>query len=584
MSLGIRVKLFLAFFYFIITGLAVTGFVLSHFLKENIEDRTRDELLSLAKSTRLLIESKSDPLDEVSGDSIADHAGEAASARVTLIREDGTVFGDSELTSTQVHEIENHGNRDEVREALTHGTGTSTRYSTTLMSDMMYVAVQFKTNDVRGTVRVSKPLTEVTTTVSGLRRILLYACLIGLLIAAMMSAVTSHLISRRLRALVRSAKQLVRGENLPRIEEGASDELGGLAMSLNDLSDKLEEYVAQLAEKRDLFEAVLNGMSEAVIALDEKSHVTLINRSGSMLLGITDRPTGKMLLETVRIPELYELASATAESEGKTKEFELHIGPPRRILARATPLQRGGVVIVLVDVTELRRLERIRRDFVSNVSHELRTPISIIQANAETLRDGAMDDPEASERFLGAVIAGAKRLSSLISDLLDISRLEEGKFELRTESIPVGAALHRAAAALETKAIERNFTVETRPCPDLAVQADSRALDQVLFNLVDNAVKYAGQGGKVVLRAREFEGRVRIEVEDNGPGIEPRYRDRLFERFFRVDKGRSREMGGTGLGLAIVKHLAAAMRGDVGMTPASPHGAVFWLLLDKADC
>lgn len=583
MTLGIRLKLFFAFLYFIVAGFIVTGLVLSHYLKKNMMEGTQAELLSLAKSTRLLLEKNIKNENEVDADKIADLAGAAFSDRVTIIRPDGKVVGDSNLTKEQLRHLENHADRKEVQDALAYGVGTSTRYSTTLTNDMMYVAVRFNASGKQGVVRVSKSLASITDAASGLKRILVFACLIGILVAALMSAVSSHLFSKRLQILVASAKKLVTGEARYRIREGAQDELGGLAGSLNALSDKLEEYVAQLAEKRDQFEAVLDGMSEAVIALDEQGHVTLINRAGTMLLGISDRPMGKMLLETVRIPELHELASASSKDENASNisEFDLHIGKSRRILARATKLHKGGVVIVLLDVTELRRLERIRRDFVSNVSHELRTPVSIIQANAETLRDGALEDAKAAGRFLDAMITSAKRLSSLIADLLDISRLEEGKFELRMEPVPIAAALHRAAAALETKAIERSFTIETTPCPSLSARADARALDQVLFNLVDNAVKYAGQGGKVTLRAVNEEKKIRIEVEDNGPGIEPRYRDRLFERFFRVDKGRSREMGGTGLGLAIVKHLTAAMHGEVGMKSAQPHGSVFWVLLDK---
>lgn len=582
MTAGIRFKLFFAFFSFVLIGLGITGFVLSHYLKKNIIDRTEDELLGFAKSTRLLIENYQGPIDEADYDRWADQVSAAILARVTVIRLDGTVLGDSDQTLEEVRKLENHGDRREVQDARRMGFGTSTRYSTTTLDEMLYVALRFQRGSDAGIIRVSTSLVEVSRAISGLRRILLFASLAGLIIAALMSAGSSHFFSRRLRTLVSSAQQLVKGEVQTRIEEGAQDELGGLAGSLNNLSDKLEEYVAQLAEKRDQFEAVLNGMSEAVIATDERQHVTLINRAGTILLGITGRPIGKMLLETVRIPVLHELAAFESGESHATREFDLHINSQRRILARATKLTNGGAVIVLLDVTELRRLERIRRDFVSNVSHELRTPIAIIQANAETLRDGALEDPEAASRFLDAMITNAKRLSNLIADLLDISRIEEGKFDLQLVPVSVSAALHRSAAALETKAIERNFTIEIEPCLDTVVSADARALDQVLFNLLDNAVKYAGQGGRVRMRAIAEDAGIRIEVEDNGPGIEPRYRDRLFERFFRIDKGRSREMGGTGLGLAIVKHLTAAMRGETGMKPAAPHGSIFWVLLNKA--
>jgi two-component system phosphate regulon sensor histidine kinase PhoR len=583
LSFGIRAKLFFAFFFFIVVGFSVTGLFLSRYLKENIIQRTEDELKSFAESARLFIERTGSPADEVEGDSIADALGKAFFARVTIIKMNGTVIGDSSLTLPEVRSVENHFSRPEIVEARRSGFGSSVRYSKTVKKNMMYVAVLCHGSQGSLVIRTSKSLDSVSTVVSVTNRILLWASIVGLLVAAVMSVIASHLFFRRLKSLVASAKSLVNGESGNRIDDANQDELGGLAGSLNELSDKLREYVTQLAERRDQFEAVLEGMSEAVVALDENGQVTLMNRAGAVLLGITDQPVSKVLLKTERLTALHELASSDETGQGIAREFDLKGDVPRRILARATRLSKGGVVIVLLDVTELRKLERLRRDFVSNVSHELRTPISIIQANAETLRDGAMEDTEAAIRFLDAMITSTKRLSSLIADLLDISRIEEGKLELHPEPIPVFTALKRAASSLETKASDRHCAIDTEPCPDVLVAADARALDQVLFNLVDNAVKYGGQGVKVTLRASADADVIRIEVEDDGPGIESEYRERLFERFFRVDKGRSREMGGTGLGLAIVKHLVLAMQGEVEMVPAIPHGSVFRVSLPRAN-
>ncbi len=555
---------------------------MSHYIRKDIVNRTENELLSYVKSARLLFEHTISDLNEQEIIHLADEISSALSQRVTIIQADGKVVGDSDLTEQQLYSVDNHENRVEVKAALLSEFGTATRYSTTIGSDLMYAAASFKIKDEVFVIRISKSLTAVSDAVHSLMRILFFASVIGLFIAALMSVVISHFFSRRLRSLVFSAKQLVIGEGRHRIKDDVQDEIGGLAGSLNALSDKLEEYVAQLAEKRDQFEAVLDGMSEAVIATDEKGQVTLINRAGAVLLGLTDCPSGRMLLETVRIPALYELVSSVQEPHGAhTREFDLPIESPRRILARATRLLNGGVVIVLLDVTDLRKLERIRRDFVSNVSHELRTPISIIKANAETLRDGALADQEVAERFLDAMINNAERLSCLISDLLDISRIEEGKLEFVTNPVSIEKVLNSAASALKTKASERQFTIEIEPCSRIFVLADERTLEQILFNLIDNAVKYSGIGGRVVMRAIDNEDNVLIEVEDNGPGIDSRYRDRLFERFFRIDKGRSRDMGGTGLGLAIVKHLVIAMKGEVGMKPAKPNGSIFWVLLPK---
>jgi two-component system phosphate regulon sensor histidine kinase PhoR len=580
---GIRIKLFIAFFTLIVISLLITAVVLSQYLKESLVSRIGDTLTHHAALGVIAVQSAPEPFDTPRADRLADRLGEAASARVTIIRKDGTVIGDSQLSLNEVKTIENHGDREEIRAALATGHGSVMRFSTTQNRHMLYVARVYERPEGRGVVRVSKAVAEMTEAVQGLRNVLVLACLIGLLTAAIMSGISSHLLSRRLRRLVRFAEALVSGQHKGHLDVSSRDEIGGLAGSLNEMSRRLQASLSQVAEQRDQFEAVLDGMNEAVLALDENGYVALINRAGAMLLGITGEPTGKMLLETVRLPALYQLAEGVDDASDEVAEFDIPGSPQRTILAKATPLRNGGVVIVLRDVSELRRLERVRRDFVSNVSHELRTPVSIIQANAETLQDGGMEDAKAAVRFLESITANAKRLSNLISDLLDISRIEEGQYALNIEPLAVGLSLRRAAAALETKAIERELTIKVENAGEIRVNADVRALDQILFNLLDNAVKYSGRGGRVVIRAEEEkEDTVRIEVEDNGPGVEPKFRDRLFERFFRVDKGRSRAMGGTGLGLAIVKHLVQAMSGKVGMTPAIPNGSVFWFSLPRS--
>jgi len=348
------------------------------------------------------------------------------------------------------------------------------------------------------------------------------------------------------------------------------------------LTDNLEKELGELVKERDRFEAVLEGMNDAVLTLDKDRRVSMINRAGIMLLSMGEQPIGKALLEMIRVPDLDLLLSRVSSNEASSLEFDLTEAVARRVLATASKLTSGDYVVVLQDVTELRRLETLRRDFVSNVSHELKTPISIISANAETLLGGAMDDREDAVRFLGSMVKNTARLTNLVSDLLDISRIEEGRFDIDKEHIPVVQSLRRAAAALETRAIEKDISLRVESGTDMEIIADARALDQVLSNLLDNAVKYTDNNGHVILRAAPDGQWIKIEIEDDGPGIEPGHRERLFERFFRVDKGRSREMGGTGLGLAIAKHLTNAMEGEIGMIPAKNRGSCFWLRLPKS--
>jgi two-component system phosphate regulon sensor histidine kinase PhoR len=272
----------------------------------------------------------------------------------------------------------------------------------------------------------------------------------------------------------------------------------------------------------------------------------------------------------------------TAERGGSTSaEFDLSGGPARRVQARATVQSDGGTVIVVHDVTEVRRLERVRRDFVANVSHELRTPISVIRANTETLLEGALDDPARARQFVDALFRHADRLGRLVSDLLDISRIEAGRYRLDLGSASVSEAAERVLDTLQTEADQKRVELTVDVSPDIRITADAKALEHVLMNLVGNAIKYTPEGGHVDVKAEPKGDDVRVEVLDDGPGIDPAHRERIFERFYRVDPGRSRDMGGTGLGLSIAKHLVEAMEGEVGVDPRSPHGSVFWFRLAR---
>ncbi|MCC7542290.1 MAG: hypothetical protein IT379_39090, partial [Deltaproteobacteria bacterium] len=280
----------------------------------------------------------------------------------------------------------------------------------------------------------------------------------------------------------------------------------------------------------------------------------------------------------IRAPAIAELTRAANEGRSGTAELVLH-GAAKHVLARAKPLASGrGTVLVLRDVTDAHKLDAVRRDFVANASHELRTPISVIRANAETLLDGAMEDPVHGPPMLEALLRNADRMARVVSDLLDISRIESGGWELSPSEVDARAAAAAVTERLGPMARSRNVTLEVKIAPHVRIRADAKAFDLVLSNLVENAAKYCDDGGRVEIDAIEGEhGRVTLEVRDDGPGIEPRHRDRIFERFYRVDPGRSRAVGGTGLGLSIVKNLVELMGGKVGMRPRSPRGSTFWV-------
>ncbi|MDD5305989.1 MAG: ATP-binding protein [Deltaproteobacteria bacterium] len=580
MRLGVRGRLFLVSFGLVLAVSAALSLFLEHEMKGTMEASVEDGLRREAHAALVAISLSGAPLTPERMDPIADRLGHATSARVTIMAPDGTVVGDSEVDASALRRLENHADRPEVRAAHRRGTGVARRYSTTLATDMLYVALPLGPDRSGGTVRLATPLTKVDQAISRLRLVFLVSGLVALVFAALMSALASHLFVRTLRSLVAYARRMAEGGAREVVAPSSKDEIGVLAGSLNRLAEDLEAQVRALATERDRFEAVLEGMSEAVLALDEAGRITLVNRAALELLGLEGPPLGRTLLEVVRAPELHELVASSRAGRVGSAEIDLFGLPPRRILARsARQKASGGTVVVMHDVTELRRLETMRRDFVANVSHELRTPVAVIRANAETLLDGALGDPEAARGFLESLHRNAERLTRLIADLLDISRIEAGQYPLKPDAVALADATRRALEAMERAAADKRIALESEVPGDLAVVADARALEQVLANLLDNAIKYTQEDGHVNVRARAVDGRVRVEVVDDGPGVEPKHRERLFERFYRADPGRSREMGGTGLGLAIVKHLVLAMGGEVGMESVEPRGSCFWFVL-----
>lgn len=439
-------------------------------------------------------------------------------------------------------------------------------------------------------IQIAKPLDEVEAAISALWWLLLGIGLISSCVAFGMSLLAARLAARPLKALTREVEEVLHGAGAAQVIIQGEGEVKILAHAFNELLDQLRVKMQALAEERDRIGTVLEAMDGAVMALNAEQRISLVNPAARALLAFSVDPTGRTLGEITDIPELRALVAEVASApRGErplplTAEFDLPVTPRRRVLARATEQPEGnGTVLLMQDVTALRHLERMRRDFVANVSHELRTPISVIRANAETLLDGAMERPDLARRFLEASLRNAERLSQLINDLLDISRIEAGRYRLDVTEIYLSEAVISAADSVEPKATAKGHVLNVDIPDDHVVMADPKALEQVLVNLLENAIKYTPDGGTITATAHHDGDSVRVDIVDDGPGIEAKYRARVFERFYRVDKGRSREMGGTGLGLSIVKNLIEAMKGRVGVEPAHPKGSIFWFRLPAAE-
>ncbi len=392
----------------------------------------------------------------------------------------------------------------------------------------------------------------------------------GLGLLGLLSLSAGVLASRTMGAVVAGVRDIVRG-NARRLQVppgGGADAITDLGTWLNVLAEDVERKSAALESEQEKLLAVLEGMTQGVVGLED-GKVELMNGAARRMLGVAAPLVGEQLSDYVDAPQL----SALLASE-RPETIEVTLPTKIRALARLTAKPSGhGNVLVLEDVSAIRHLETVRRDFVANVSHELRTPVAVIRANAETLLSGAKDDPQIAGRLIDGLHRNAERLARLIADLLDLSRLDAGQYRLELADVSVKAAAEQALTAIANRG--RPILIDV--ADDLVVRADRKALDQILVNLLENAIRYTPEGTEVSVHASAHagSGRVRLEVRDRGPGIAPAHRDRVFERFYRADPGRVREAGGTGLGLSIVKHLVESMNGSVGLQANTPTGCIF---------
>lgn len=543
------------------------------------------ELRRHAFTGRALVEMQEHIAEKANLDPLADIFGQDLALRVTLIGTNGRVLGDSQRNGSALLAMENHKDRAEVLAALEGGFGQSKRYSTTISQEMLYVAVPFHhPQGIVGVVRVSMSLENVQAIKSHLRQALIVAAFLAAVVAVSLSGFSAQWTTRSLRYVMARAQNMAFSSNFPKIEVHPNDEMAGLVGSLNLIVAEKNNTLVQLAEQKSKMSAVLQSMGEGLIALDGQQRITLMNRSVLELLNLPKPLIGLPLGDVLPAKIFAEPELRTHSLETFSTEFDLDGPPPRRVTAVMTLLhERQGYVIMLRDVTEIRRLEQVRRDFIANVSHELRTPVSVIQANAQTLLGGALKDKKYSRILVDAMERNSNRLARIISDLLDISRLEADQFFMELVTVELLPIIQEAVELMRAPAEEKQTILDVSAPPNFFVHVDEEALRRILINFLDNAIKYTPSQAHIVVRINEIGGHFRLEVADNGPGVAALHRDRLFERFYRVDSGRTRKMGGTGLGLSIVKHLAEKMGASVGMEAVKPRGSLFWVTLSHTQ-
>ncbi len=571
----------LAAFYWNASILANQAF--THQIRQSLECRAR-----LASQ---IFRDAIDNMEIAEIDLLCKKTGQEIGTRITVIENTGRVLGESNTDSAA---MENHSDRPEVQQALAGNVGYSERrISATLKQRMMYVAVPvIRDRQAVAVVRTSLPLTEVEETLGSLRRHYLRYSLMIVLGLAVISVLLSWRWSRPLTILQQGAEQFAMGNLEHRLTAEGCGEMAEIARSLNAMAEQLNQRIQAAARSENQQRAILGSMQEGLAAFDVRGRCLSVNASAAAMLKLDPaRAIGLSVGEVIRDSRLQQFVQNALNSLPPAEEAILMLGPDqteRYVQVRSSVLLGGhseqiGALIVFNDITRLYQLEQVRRDFVANVSHELKTPITSIQGFIETLLDGTIHSPEDTKRFLGIVARQAGRLNSIIEDLLQLCELEQDGHNvyISFEICAISEILKEAAELCRYKAKQRQVEINLECPTDLKAKANASLLVQAVLNLADNAVKYSPRGGQVNISAVSAEEKVIIRVQDFGCGIAAEHQARIFERFFRVDKARSRMLGGTGLGLAIVKHIAQCHKGTVAVESTPGKGSLFTLTLPQ---
>ena len=582
-----QAKLFLAALSTAVLALIVAGVLFAFTMQRQTNARVEDALKSGAHIAAELLarapalEADADRARAL--DAEADRIGALIAARVTLIAEDGVVLGDSAEPFEALAAMENHATRPEVVAARESGLGISRRSSATLGEEMLYVAVSGGRPPV-AFLRVALPLTSIRQQLASILMTTLAALGLALLGGTIAAGVLAGRMGQRVRAIAWIAERYRQGDLTPPRLDYGDDELGVVARALDDSVHELGNRLTDLERDRGRMAAILAGMIEGVIVVDQTGRLQLVNIAAQEMLKIGDAPLGRHYVETIRHPAITDLVTAALGGKAPTSvEFAPPRDNARTIIARAAPAAAGwahGVVLVLHDVTDLKRADRVRRDFVANVSHELRTPLTAIRGYVEALSEGDATGDE-THQFLDIIMRHTRRMEHLVQDLLRLARLDAGQELLEMADCDLPGLIQAVVADLAPALAGRDQRVEVSVGADASrLRADPAKLHDVLRNLLANASAYAPEHTAIGVVTRRIDDRVSIDVLDQGPGIPDEARMRVFERFYRVDTSRARDPGGTGLGLAIVKHLVELQGGRVSVTNRPEGGAQFTVELE----
>jgi two-component system phosphate regulon sensor histidine kinase PhoR len=581
---SIRWRIAIPYSLLILVGVLAMALYLSNYIRRSRLAELERQMTSEARLLGTLLEADlADRPVDLFFDEQARRWADLLNARVTLIAPDGLVLGESHEDRAQ---MDNHRLRPEVELALAGGSGSSIRYSQTVQFDMLYVAVAVRSGGENlGVVRLALPLAQVQAEIDSLRRSLLTAAVVAMGLALGLAMLIAHLISEPLRELTLAAQRMSQNVYHESLITHSADEIGQLGLAFNLMAAQIRSQFTDLAAERSRLAAVLQAMTDGVLIVNPQGQVQLMNPAAGRLFEI--QPTdvqGYTVAEALRYHQIVELWRS-CHNLGESQDTYIEL-PQRRLLLHvaAIPLEEpalpGSTLLLIQDLTHLRRLETVRRDFISNISHELRTPLASLKALTETLQESALDDPPAARRFLTQMEAEVDALTLMVQELLELARIESGKAPLQLAAVSPCDLIASAVERLSLPAERAKLEVSVDCAPDLpVVLADQARMEQVIVNLLHNAIKFTPSGGKIRLSAQAWPGAVQFSVQDTGVGISAADLPRIFERFYKADRARSG--GGTGLGLAISRHLVEAHGGRIWAESQVGQGSTFYFTLPQ---
>ena len=582
--MSIRSRIFIIILSCLFIGLSLAFIVAERDLSEGLQQQIESELSKQAKILRQSFAESPKVNNSISLKSQIDSYSDASGSRITLIARDGLVLVDSDIGMDSLESLDNHSDRPEVIAAFNNGSGSSKRFSNSIQQEMLYFALLDTTSNPERVIRISVTNEYLDRSIASLQNSMTLIIVVALIVAILASVIAGIYIRESLMDLERAASDISDGfykkKDLESLPVKRRDEIGSMARNISTISTNLKNQISLIAKQRDQFGSVLDGLGEGIMVCDQNGLITFRNDQIMEILGL-DEIINKSIND-IEIPALSRMYKK-AQKKGKfDSEFELETGEDdtRWILAHMNKAKSTQELILVVhETTQLRQMDSMRRDFISNLSHELRTPVSVIKANSETLLDGALENKKDAKIFSKAILHNADRLSEMVTSLIDLSRIEYGELKFVIEKIVLNEIVESVVLAFKNKAKRKNIQVVFERQSEVTVNSDAKAIERVLNNLLDNAFKYSPENSIIQITLRKQGEAIRLAVIDQGEGVAEEDQDLVFKRFFRTASARANTQQGSGLGLAIVKNLVYNLQGEVGVESRPEGGSEFWFTI-----